>query len=222
MRGRTGPSADEGWRESAPFAVSVADYRRAFALAVATDPTPPMPVGAVVRARFVRDWILAAAIGAAVSGFMGLRDYLDHGDMVHAAWQAAWALGWVALLAVPGVLAIELLHVWDARGWRRRFPREASEWKRPARMRVRWNAATLVLAGERGFGSFAWSGLYARLDAPDTLILFTDMHDPVPIPYAALTPDDLADLRMRLDQGEVPTHWSAQPDEVRGLQRVFR
>jgi hypothetical protein len=74
-------------------------------------------------------------------------------------------------------------------------------------MRVRWNGAALMLAGERGFGSFAWNGLYAWFDAADELVIFTAMLGPVPIPHAALAADDLDDLRTRLAGAEVPQTW---------------
>ncbi|MES2442612.1 MAG: hypothetical protein V4574_07255 [Pseudomonadota bacterium] len=119
-------------------------------------------------------------------------------------------------------LLLGLINIWTQLTARRHFPRAHAEWKRPTRMRVRWNDATLMIAGAQGFGSFAWNGLHAWLDAPGELVVFTGMFDPVPIPHGALAADDLANLRAQLAAAEVPAAWTALSAQQQGLKRVFR
>lgn len=210
----------EAW-ESAPFAVNAEDYRRAFAWAVATLPQPP-PFRGEWMHRAVRAWIAGSLIGLLGAAVWGVQAFADYRM---APWQGVAEIGRIAggaaLLMVPAALIVSLYQSWDARGWRRRFPRERAAWKRPGRMRIRWSDAGLVLAGQEGFGSVGWNRLHTWIDAPDALVIFTAPFDPVPVPHAALGTDGLDDLRHRLHAAEVPQAWRPMSGEALGLKRVF-
>lgn len=209
------------WRESAAFDVAVADYRRAFALAIASDPSKGPSRSAVLRA-FAGPLLIWLTIGVAALILVGVLFRLR-------GVSSLGSVGMVRDTATPmllgmGVmgLALGLFRAWVLITARRHFPVAGAERKRPTRMRVRWNDSLLVRAGAQGFGSFAWTGLYAWLDTPDELLLFTAMLDPLPIPHAALAPGDLDDLRARLTGAQVPAAWKALSAQQRGLRQVFR
>jgi hypothetical protein len=220
--GSPGKAAADEERESAAFDVTPADYRRAFALAIASEGGRDPSFWAVFFARAWRwwQWGLAFAIagGALWIGF----EYRDDEPLLGAGWQALVIAGKLVLAMTPPALLLAALGAGSASGWRKRFPKQAAAWKRPTRMRILWNEATLMRAGAHGFGSFAWGGLHAWLDAPDELVVFTAMYDPIPIPHAALAPDDLVNLRALLRAAEVPRAWAALSARQRGLLRVFR
>lgn len=223
-------SGAEAARESAAFDVTVEDYRRAFAYAIATSPEPRAPRLSELLAEMKLYWLVGAGVGVLSAALWAFFSIAPYGD-------AAWSLesphlrkllfdllrltGTVVVVMVPvGLLTASAL-TWDARGARRRFPAERAAWKRPGRMRVGWGEAGLVLVGEEGFGSFGWNQLHAWLDAPGELVIFTGVYDPVPVPHAALAADDLDDLRHRLFAAEVPQAWRPMSGEELGLKRVF-
>ena len=203
-------------RESATFDVSIADYRRAFALAVAAWPDPIPPFAARVRARLEMDWrvraVLLASLGALALGWLV--------PFPGRTGQLLWLGGVIGAGTAALTLLLALVGAWDDRGMRRRFPREQAAWKCPQRMRIRWDDSGLTLAGREGFGSFGWHMLFSWIDAADELVIFTGMRDPVPVPHAALARDDLEDLRRRL--AVVPQGWRLASDEDQRLTRMFR
>lgn len=213
------------WRESAAFDVTVADYRAAFALAAASDRTPPEPYRHALRRTLGPNLFLGGLIGVlagiALISQESSADPMDSGAMA-ALGNAIWGAGIGMALVVPVVLLLAAFGHWDARRWRRRFPRQQAEWKRPRRLRVRWGDTGLMVAGSEGFGSVAWPMLYGWLEGRGVLVIFTDMLEPVPIPHAALAPGDLDDLRARLAGAGIPPGWSLQAEETRALRRVFR
>ena len=217
-----GAETGEAWRESAAFDVTVADYRRAYALGIASVDAPLPRFWRLLWQSARWYWGRLMGVAAAVAALCAAYFMLLTDPGITAVVDAL-AIGAKAALVMTGLaLALAGSNAWNAWSSYRHFPRLQAQWKRPTRMRVRWNATALVLAGEAGFGSFAWHGLFAWIDAPDTLVVFTAMRDPVPIPHAALAAGDLDDLRQRLTAAEVPAEWSWHGDRMGGLQRVFR
>ncbi len=213
---------EEGAGESAPFAATVEDYRRAFAYAIATLPEAPPPT---LRARLAsaRDyWVVGSLVGLLGSAVWAINSIFRFGM---APWEVVLEVGpaaiGVALAMAPAALIVSQVQNWDARGWRRRFPRERAAWKRPGRMRIRWSDTGLVVAGQEGFASFGWNLIHAWIDAPAMLVIFTGVYDPVPLPHAALAPEALDDLRRRLHAAGVPQQWRPMSGEALGLKRVF-
>lgn len=221
MDGERG-GAEDAQRESAAFDVSVEDYRRAFAWAIATVPQAPPPTLAQRFAAARAYWVVGTIVGVLGSVVWAVN------NMVRFAmppWEVAVevvpvTLG-VALAMMPAALAVSVFQNWDARGWQRRFPRERAAWKRPGRMRISWDAAGLMLTGPEGFRSFRWNMIHAWLDAPEVLVIFTAPFDPVPVPHGTVSADDLNDLRHRLHDAGAPQYWQSLSSEVLGLKRVF-
>lgn len=211
-----------GVRESAPFAIGVEDYRRAFALAMASWVVPEPSFGTRLKTKFAQPWVgplLIVTVPAVAGGaaFQQLHPfYMPLLAEMILSMVVLFGAGWIASL-----LLILVFQAWDEGGERRRFPRQQAAWKRPQRLRMRWDTTGLMLAGEEGFSSLGWSALHAWIDAPGELVIFTAMRDPVPVPHAALTRQELDDLRRRLTEREVPAAWYPDSEDAAGLKQVF-
>jgi hypothetical protein len=217
-----GAAVEDAWRESAAFDVTPEDYRRAFALAIASEGGRDPSFRAVFLRRAWTWWQWALGLAILGGALWVAYQYSDDEPLRGTAWEALVIAGKVTLLMTPAALVLAAADAARASGWRRRFAAEQAAWKRSTRMRVRWNETAFMRTGAQGFGSFAWTGLHAWLDAPHALVVFTAMHDPIPIPHGALAPDDLVNLRALLRAAEVPEAWTALSAQQRGLRRVFR
>lgn len=221
MGGERRQIPDDMGRESAAFDVSTEDYRRAFALAMASWPEPVPRYGLRLRYRLALDQrntklLILLVAGAAFASRFSV-------DFIAQTLAPALAFAVkAACVTFAGLVLIAVYGAWDDGRSRKRFPKERAAWKRPQRMRVRWDAAGLTLAGQEGFGNVAWRTLHAWLDAPGELVIFTAPYDPVPVPHAALGEGDLEDLRICLTGADVPRAWQPMSDADQRLKQVFR
>lgn len=216
-------------RESAAFDVSVEDYRRAFALAIESWPGREPSFGSRLLARLRAAWLPPLLLGGFAFLAIVAPPLLAMPDHVATAlrdteWlgEAFWLSAKLAGIMAGFMLLGGLYSAWDEGGLRKRFPKERAAWKRPQRMRIRWDSAGLTLAGQEGFGNFAWRTLHCWIDAPGELVIFTAPNDPVPVPNTALGEGDLEDLRVCLRGAEVPEEWLPMSDGDRQLKQVFR
>lgn len=211
---------DDSWRESASFDVSPEACRAAFERAVASDSTPQPRVWpelrrTAIRTALVVTGILILGLGVHLLPAFEAESFesLDYGIFYGAAL--------AELVIVPIAILLSWRQVYYARNWRKHQPALWAQYKRPRRLRIRWNAKSLMVVSREGFVTYGWTSVHAALDERQELLLFPEMLDPVPVPHAALAPGDLEDLRARLAEGEVPGHWQLQADETRSLKRVF-